>query len=133
MSDCHPYAALQRVFHEPNRLAIVSALCSAPEGLSFKNLRDDCTLTDGNLSRHLRALEEAGAVRIEKTFVGTRPRTTVFISEAGRNSFLAYLQALEEVLRHAAEAATERAAPRSALGLAEFLISARRRATDQAH
>ena len=74
-------ASLEKLFHEPNRLAIVSALCGADnDGLSFKSLKEDCSLTDGNLSRHLKTLEEAGAVRIEKSFVGSRPRTSSFAS-----------------------------------------------------
>jgi len=101
----NPYAALERLFHEPNRLAIMSALCSAVNGLSFKELKEDCELTDGNLSRHLKTLQEALAVRIEKSFVGARPRTTVFLSDTGRDKFLSYLTALEEVLKRAAVAA----------------------------
>ena len=98
-----PYDGLERVFHEPNRLAIMSALGGAAEGLSFGELKARCNLTDGNLSRHLKTLEEAEAVRIEKRFVGARPRTTVFMTRAGRQAFLEYLQALEEVLLTAAE------------------------------
>ena len=98
-------ASLEKLFHEPNRLAIVSALCSADhDGLSFKTLKEDCGLTDGNLSRHLKTLDEAGAIRIEKSFVGSRPRTTVFLTDSGRESFVSYLQVLEAVLRRAADA-----------------------------
>lgn len=99
-----PYGALQRVFHEPNRLAIMSALGGAVSGLSFRQLKDQCHLTDGNLSRHLKTLEDASAVRIDKRHVGARPRTTVYLTDAGRQEFLAYLQALEEVFQRAAEA-----------------------------
>jgi DNA-binding transcriptional ArsR family regulator len=101
----NPYIALKQIFHEPNRLAIVSALCGAVEGLTFNELKEECNLTDGNLSRHLKALEDAGIVKIEKTFVGAKPRTTVFLMDHGRESFLEYLQALEQVLRKAAESA----------------------------
>ena len=51
-----PANALERLFHEPNRLAILSALCTARNGISFTDLRDACRLTDGNLNRHLKAL-----------------------------------------------------------------------------
>lgn len=110
----NPYAALKTIFHEPNRLAIMSALSCAVEGLTFTELKQECELTDGNLSRHLKALEEAGAVTVTKAFVGAKPRTTVFLSAAGRASFLDYLQALEEVLKKAAEAvaAEDTAVPR---------------------
>lgn len=98
------YSALKGVFHEPNRMAIISALCGAPNGLTFKALKDQCNLTDGNLSRHLKALEEAGAVIIEKKFVGSKPQTTAILTDAGREGFIEYLQILEEVLKKAADA-----------------------------
>ncbi|HWP47044.1 MAG TPA: transcriptional regulator [Candidatus Limnocylindrales bacterium] len=101
----NPYVALKQIFHEPNRLAIVSALCGSIDGLTFNELKEECKLTDGNLSRHLKALEEAGAIKIEKTFVRAKPRTTVFLTDQGRESFIEYLQALEQVLRKAAESA----------------------------
>ena len=100
----NPYNALSRIFHEPNRLAIVSALCSATNGLSFRDLKEECALTDGNLSRHLKALEEAEMVQLKKRFIGAKPRTTILLTEYGREQFIAYLQALEEVLKKAAEA-----------------------------
>jgi DNA-binding MarR family transcriptional regulator len=99
----NPYAALKTLFHEPNRLAMMSALSQAIDGLTFNDLKRECGLTDGNLSRHLKTLEEAEAIRIEKTFVDAKPRTTVFLSDAGRKSFIEYLQALEEVLQKAAQ------------------------------
>jgi len=103
MSRDNPYASLNRIFHEPNRLAIMSALGGAPQGLTFNELKDQCTLTDGNLSRHLRTLEEAGAVHVRKNFVGSRPRTTVRLSDLGKEGFVEYLKALEEVLLKASE------------------------------
>lgn len=104
----NPYQSLERIFHEPNRLAIMSALGGAVDGLIFNELKEQCHLTDGNLSRHLKALDEAGAINIQKAFVGARPRTTVYLTDAGRASFVSYLRNLEVVLRHAAESiATE--------------------------
>jgi len=100
----NPYEALEKIFHEPNRLAIMSALCAADDGLSFNELKSECSLTDGNLNRHLKALEEAGAVRIEKAFVDAKPRTTVFLSKKGLASFGEYLEALGEVLKKARKA-----------------------------
>ncbi len=99
---CTPYEALDKVFHEPHRLALVSSLLADEKGLSFNELRDLCDLTDGNLSRHLKVLEDAGAVRIEKSFVANRPRTTVSLTKEGRARFLEYLDALEAVLKEAA-------------------------------
>lgn len=103
----NPYLALKGVFHEPNRLAIVSALAAAEGGIAFGELAELCDLTNGNLSRHLRALEEEGVVRVDKSFVGLRPRTTVALTESGRERFLEYLTALEKVLHKAAQALDE--------------------------
>lgn len=93
--------ALEKIFHEPNRLAIMSALCAADNGLSFNELKDTCRLTDGNLNRHLKALENAGAVRIRKSFVDSKPRTTVSLSKKGLDRFGEYLEALSGVLERA--------------------------------
>ena len=109
---------LERLFHEPNRLAIMSALCSTgEEGLTFSALRDACRLTDGNLSRHLAALETAGAVSIEKQFVERKPRTTILPTRAGLDRFADYLAALERVLAEtrAALPARKRTHPAGAL------------------
>jgi DNA-binding transcriptional ArsR family regulator len=119
MTD-NPYAALERIFHEPNRLSIMSALCAAPNGLTFKELKDDCKLTDGNLSRHLKTLQESGSVLIEKSFVGARPRTTAFLSDTGRDKFLCYLSALESVLKRAAHAAAMSETQRMSMSLQDI-------------
>ncbi len=105
MSDTrdNPYARLERIFHEPGRLTIMSNLLGAIDGLTFTELKTRCELTDGNLSRHLSALESAKAVRVEKSFAGNRPQTTISLSKQGREDFMAYLQALEAVLLDAAE------------------------------
>jgi len=101
MSDETPTAALEKIFHEPNRLAIMSALCAAEGGLSFPELRETCNLTDGNLNRHLKVLLESSAIRIKKQFVADRPRTTVTLAPNGLIRFQEYLQALEAVLLNA--------------------------------
>ena len=100
----NPFEALERIFHEPNRLAIMSALCAADKGVSFKGLKEECGLTDGNLNRHLKVLQEAKAIRIRKTFVDDKPRTTVSISTTGLDRFSEYLAALSEVLAAARNA-----------------------------
>ena len=105
MKHENPYAALEKLFHEPARLAIVSALCQGQDGKVFADLKQLCNLTDGNLNRHLKVLDEAGVVHIvKKSEKGSRPQTTVHLSEQGRAGFHAYLQVLEEVLVKAAEA-----------------------------
>jgi len=98
------YNELKKIFHEPKRMSIMSALCTAEKGLSFTELKKECDLTDGNLNRHLKVLAEAEAVELKKEFVGVKPRTTVFLTEKGIENFNEYLNALQEVLTHALQA-----------------------------
>lgn len=105
VNEPNPYDALERLFHEPKRLALVSSLCAAPNGMTFGELKAECDLTDGNLSRHLKTLEESRVVKIRKAFVDSKPRTTVLLSAAGRERFIQYLDSLERVLSQAIEAA----------------------------
>ena len=104
MKHDNPYAALERLFHEPARLALVSALCDTREGRTFNDLKGVCDLTDGNLNRHLKVLQEGGVVESHRLATTSRPVTIVRLTDEGRGQFLAYLQALEEVLHKAAEA-----------------------------
>lgn len=97
--------ALERVFHEPNRLAILSALCASDEPLSFTQLKEVCNLTDGNLNRHLYALEEEGIVKIKKAFVDRKPRTTAALTSQGLQRFQDYLGALSDALKEAKKSA----------------------------
>ena len=94
----NPFEQLERIFHEPKRLAIMTALCTAEAGLSFSELKAQCDLTDGNLSRHLSTLKESKAIRIQKEFVKNSPRTTVFITETGLSRFNEYLEALSSIM-----------------------------------
>lgn len=98
------FEALEKLFHEPNRLSIMSAVCGADEPLPFVELKELCGLTDGNLNRHLKVLEEAGAIGIRKAFVDGKPRTTVAITRRGLERFSAYLEVLGRVLRKAKRA-----------------------------
>ena len=96
------YNALERIFHEPNRLAIMSTLCAAgKDGVTFSDLKASCRLTDGNLNRHLKVLEESEVVQLRKEFVKAKPRTTVLLTKRGMQRFQEYLEALGEVLKQA--------------------------------
>ena len=96
------YDALEKIFHEPNRLAIMSALCGAGNrGMAFNELKTVCRLTDGNLNRHLKVLEESSAVKIAKTFIQDKPRTTILLTAEGVLRFHQYLEALNQVLKQA--------------------------------
>ena len=100
------YDGLDRIFHEKARLGIVTSLSAHAEGLTFSELKALCGLTDGNLSRHLQVLDEAGYVAIEKGYDGKRPQTRCRLSDEGRTRFADYLGVLEQVLRRATQAAT---------------------------
>ena len=73
--------------------------------MSFADLKQLCALTDGNLSRHLQVLQEAGLVEIIKGYEGNRPHTTCRLTRSGRRRFLDYLAVLEQLVRDAAKAA----------------------------
>jgi len=95
------YDGLDRVLHERARLSILTSLVAQPDGAKFGDLRGLCTLTDGNLSRHLDVLHQAGLVEIWKGFEARRPQTIVRLSTDGRRRFIAYLEELERVVRDA--------------------------------
>jgi DNA-binding MarR family transcriptional regulator len=105
------YDGLDRVIHEKARLSVLTSLVTHPKGLVFGDLKQMCGLTDGNLSRHLQVLEEAGLVDIAKGYDHNRPQTVCRITAAGRRRYLDYLQVLEQVVRDAAEAANTGAGP----------------------
>jgi len=95
-----PFLHLDRVIHERGRLAIMSMLAASPE-LSFTELRDALEMTDGNLTTHMRTLQEAGYVSIAKSYRNRRPLTTVSLTAAGRQAFANYVALLEQIVRQA--------------------------------
>jgi len=99
------YEGLDRVIHERARLSVLTSLITNPRGLAFGDLKQLCDLTDGNLNRHLRVLEEAGMVESVKTMDRNRPLTTCRITVSGRGRYLEYLATLEQVVKDAARAA----------------------------
>lgn len=105
------YDGLDRVIHEKARLSVLTSLVAHPKGLVFGDLKQLCGLTDGNLSRHLQVLEEAGLIGIEKGYDRNRPQTVVRITSQGRARYLDYLAVLEQVVRDAASAAGGDATP----------------------
>ena len=90
--------ALDRVIHERVRLAIVSALAGT-DALSFNELKELLSITDGNLSVHARRLEEAGFVSCDKSFVDRVPRTEFRLTAAGRAALDDYLNHMESLIR----------------------------------
>jgi DNA-binding MarR family transcriptional regulator len=93
-----PFLQLDRVIHEKGRLAIMSMLAASPE-LSFTELRDTLTMTDGNLTTHIRALREAGYVSVAKSYQNRRPLTTCSLTADGRKAFREYVNLLEQIVQ----------------------------------
>jgi DNA-binding transcriptional ArsR family regulator len=101
-SGRYAYEGLDRLIHERARLAILSSLAANEVGLTFNDLKDLCNLTDGNLSRQLQVLKDAGFVDIEKSTAGNRPLTMCKLTRTGRKKFLEYVAELEKVISNAA-------------------------------
>jgi DNA-binding MarR family transcriptional regulator len=92
--DLRSLTELDRLIHEPARLLIVTIL-STVESADFLFLQRETELTKGNLSAHLSKLEEAGYVKIEKTFKGKLPLTVVKLTETGQQAFNGYRQQMQ--------------------------------------
>jgi len=93
-----PFLQLDRVIHEKGRLAIMSMLAASNE-LSFTEMRDALNMTDGNLTTHIRTLQEAGYVSITKSFHNNRPLTTCSMTNTGRKAFTGYINLLEKIIQ----------------------------------
>ena len=92
---------LNETIHQPVRLRIIAALVTLEPGneVDFAYLRDLLGVTDGNLGAHLRKLEEAGYIAVNKTFVDRKPRTYVSATSKGRRVFQEHVAALESILK----------------------------------
>ncbi len=99
------YEGLDRVIHERARLSVLTSLITNPKGLTFNELKQLCSLTDGNLSRHLSVLENDGMVEILKGHDRNRSLTVCRVTASGRKRYLEYLKTLEQVVLDAAKAA----------------------------
>ena len=93
-----PFLQLDRVIHEKGRLAIMSMLAASPE-LSFTELRDTLNMTDGNLTTHIRTLQEAGYISVTKSFQNNRPLTTCAMTPSGKKAFTNYINLLESIIQ----------------------------------
>jgi DNA-binding MarR family transcriptional regulator len=98
------YEGLDRLIHEHARLSVLTALITNSAGLAFNELKRMCNLTDGNLSRHLQVLDEAGLITIFKGVEGNRSLTLCRITADGRRKYIEYLAVLEQVVTDAAGA-----------------------------
>lgn len=111
------YEGLDRVIHERARLSILTSLITNPKGVIFNDLKQLCSLTDGNLSRHLRVLETEKMVEIVKGHDRNRPQTVCRITPAGKRRYLEYLSTLEQVVKDAAKGTKGEPAPGLLRGL----------------
>ena len=93
-----PFLQLDRVIHEKGRLAIMSMLAASP-ALSFTEMRDALAMTDGNLTTHIRTLQEAGYVSVTKSFQNNRPLTTCSLTASGKKAFTSYINLLEQIIQ----------------------------------
>ena len=86
------------VLHQPIRSKLIATLLNNEE-MPFKALKEKLKLTDGNLSSHLKKLEEVQYIQIDKFFEGKRPKTVIKISSIGRDAFKAYIKQLKQFIQ----------------------------------
>ena len=99
------YEGLDRLIHERARLSILSSLAAHANGLVFNDLKKLCALTDGNLSRQIQVLQEAGFVEVWKGVKNNRPQTLCRLTDQGREQFLGYIAVLEKIVATATDVA----------------------------
>ena len=108
MSDANPFDhnAIDDIVHGRIRLGVMAYL-SAVESALFPELRDKVGATDGNLSAHLRKLEEAGYVSADKSFANRKPQTRLSLTQTGRKAWRVWLDHIERLTRAAANPGRE--------------------------
>lgn len=89
---------LDDIFHARARLGAMTLAVSRGK-VDFSTLKQELGLTDGNLGAHLKVLEEARYIEVDKSFVGRKPKTTIRPTAKGKKVFKAYLDELERVIR----------------------------------
>ena len=94
-------AQIDNIVHQPVRLKIMASLISLDqkEQVNFIYLRKLLKLTDGNLGAHLSKLEEAGYIKLEKTFIEKKPCTFISSTGKGRDAFAEHIKALEKIIK----------------------------------
>ena len=89
---------LDPIIHSQVRLSVMSILAAVKEA-DFNTLKNMTETTDGNLSTHLSKLEDAGYIRVKKSFKGKKPLTLCFLTDKGKDAFSAYLDGLEKIIQ----------------------------------
>jgi len=97
MTDGFDIEGIDEVIHGRVRLGVMAYLSGAGSA-DFNTLKARLQATDGNLSAHLRKLEDAGFVKVEKAFVNRKPLTTLTLTDPGRRAFAAYLDAISKLV-----------------------------------
>lgn len=92
------YQQLDDIIHSRIRLAVMALLITVEEA-EFNFLRDKVNTTDGNMSVHLKKLEDAGYISVKKEFVDRKPRTVYALTKHGRKAFEIYLNRLEKLIK----------------------------------
>lgn len=100
--DLNEITLLDKVLHEPARLSIVACL-SVVEEVDFVFLQSQTGMTGGNLSSHIKKLEEKDYLAVKKEFRDGKPRTSFRLTKAGREGFRKYLQATKRLLKELGE------------------------------
>ena len=96
--NAETFQQLDKVIHEKGRMAIMSMLAASTE-LSFTGLRNALSMTDGNLTTHIRTLQKAGYVSVSKSFRENRPLTTCSLTVSGIRAFNDYVTLLERIVK----------------------------------
>ncbi len=94
----NPIENLSKVFDSRIRLGIMSALMVNTE-VNFNELKELLQITDGNLASHIKALEEHGAIKVHKGFIGRKTNTVYSVTKSGEKAFRAHIEALEKMIR----------------------------------
>jgi DNA-binding MarR family transcriptional regulator len=95
----NPIEKLNKVFDSRVRLGIMSTLMVNDE-INFNDLKELIDVTDGNLASHIKSLEEAGFIKVNKGFIGRKTNTTYTITRIGEKAFQEHLAALENMIRN---------------------------------
>jgi DNA-binding HxlR family transcriptional regulator len=94
----NPISALNKIFDSRIRLGVMSVLI-VNDSVSFNDLKQLLELTDGNLASHLNTLEQAEFIKMHKAFIGRKTNTTYTLTDLGRQTFKAHLDALEKMIK----------------------------------
>ena len=94
----NPIENLNKAFDSRVRLGIMSAVMVNAE-VNFNQLKELIQVTDGNLASHIKSLEEAGYIKVNKGFIGRKTNTTYAATRAGEKAFKAHLDALEQMIK----------------------------------